>query len=492
MRWKLIAGNVIAVLLVGIMTWLIVRGQVADALARDVDPSVERSVGLFDAVRTAESDRFRNAVANATERQDLQAIYGLGTSTEQATAAFAFAQTFSREIGAEFPSRHPREADLVAVTDAEGHVLSRNVDRNLDRNRDLRTEYEAVGYALSGTGHVARDFLKYDQQHWYDVAIAPIVVGGTLRGVILVGYEIADSIAAEDKRALGSEVAYLIRDGNQYSLYSLSFGTQSEKDELLRWANAQGANVVSDRASPVRDVVLNGQTYRVATQTMPGIFRPQNGPAHAGFFVLQNVTAARAPANSTTMPILLLMGLAIALVVVFNILMANWLLSPIEQVEEGLLRIINGDREHRLEMQHEELGGIIYRVNQLVSDLTGAEEETDESGRISRPPPRPAPAASAAAGGPVIDDSTIGSAESAEAQALANEPENDYYDRVRREYLAARRQAGLGDDGMNHEQFVESLRASEQMLAQKHSMTLVRFQVRAQGSQVIFRAVGIR
>jgi hypothetical protein len=92
----------------------------------------------------------------------------------------------------------------------------------------------------------------------------------------------------------------------------------------------------------------------------------------------------------------------------------------------------------------------------------------------------------------VIDDSAIGSADAAEAQALAAEPENDYYDRLRKEYLAARRSAGIGDDGMSHEQFVESVRASEQMLAQKHAMTLVRFQVRAQGGQVIFRAVGIR
>jgi hypothetical protein len=54
-------------------------------------------------------------------------------------------------------------------------------------------------------------------------------------------------------------------------------------------------------------------------------------------------------------------------------------------LEKGLLKIINGDQAHRLELQHAELGGIVYRINQLVQTLTG-EEESDESGRVSRPP----------------------------------------------------------------------------------------------------------
>jgi hypothetical protein len=184
------------------------------------------------------------------------------------------------------------------------------------------------------------------------------------------------------------------------------------------------------------------------------------------------------------------------LIAVYNILMANYLLQPIEQIEEGLLRIINGDRDHRIEVQHAELGGIVYRINQLVSELTGAEEEADESGRISRPPPRPAPAAQTA---PVIDESAIGSfnptgnpADAQLAQQLAAEPENDYYERLRRESNAARQRAGLGADGMTHEQFVETVRASEQALAQKYQLTLVRFQVQAQGNQVVFRPVPIR
>lgn len=503
MRWKLVAGNVLALLLVGLIAWVLVRSQVADALAHDVDPSVQRSVGLFEAVRTAEGERFKSVVVEGAQRADVRAIFGLGTVSEQSAAAFEVAQRYSRELATQYPPARPREADIVAVTNAEGRVIARNIDANQDRNRDLRSEYEAVEYALRDGGHVVRDFLKFDQQKWYDVVIAPVVVDNQLRGLLLVGYEIADSIAHQDKRQLGVDVGYLIREGSQFVLHSLSFGTQAEKDALLRWANSPEAGLAelfnSDHASPVRDVQIGDNVFRVTARAMPGVHRPTRpGQTRPGFVVLQNLSEVRAPATSTTLPILWMMLFGLAVVVVYNIGVANSLLQPIEQIEEGLLRIINGDRDHRIEVQHPELGGIVYRINQLVSELTGAEEEADESGRISRPPPRQAPVAPDAAA-PLVDESSIGTfnpatnpADAQLAQFLASEPENDYYDRLRREYLQARQRAGLGPDGMSHEQFVESVRATEQMLAQKYALTLVRFQVQVQGNQVIFRPVPIR
>ena len=50
MRWKLLAGNVIAVLLVGVLGWFLVKGQASEALVRDVEPSVQRAQALLDAL----------------------------------------------------------------------------------------------------------------------------------------------------------------------------------------------------------------------------------------------------------------------------------------------------------------------------------------------------------------------------------------------------------------------------------------------------------
>ncbi len=53
----------------------------------------------------------------------------------------------------------------------------------------------------------------------------------------------------------------------------------------------------------------------------------------------------------------------------------------VEEIEEGVLRIINGDVTHRFEVRSSEFGGLAYRVNQLVAVLTGEEEETEEESR---------------------------------------------------------------------------------------------------------------
>ena len=432
------------------------------------------------------------AVDSAAATPTVAGVFAAATSSERGAEAFGRAQDLARQLGTAFPRRHPREADLVVLTDADGHALARNVDRTLDRNRDLRAEYEVVRFALEGGGRTARDFLKYDQQRWFDVVVSPVRRDGALLGLLLVGYEIADSIAAEDARDLGVDVGYLIRDGNAFVLHSLSFGTQAEKDDLLRWVNRPGANPVPERASDPITLNIAGQEYRVSARAMPGIFSGVPARAHAGYLVMQSATAARAPSGSVALPVLLLALLGALVIAGLNVVVVGHMLGPIEQIEEGLLRIVNGDRDHRIEIQHPELGGIVYRVNQLVSELTGADEETDDAGHIQHAHARQPPSAQAIELPITIDDASIANSDGAVAQALGAEQEDAYYRRLHSEYVAAMRALGASDGGVTAEQFAETVRSNEQALAQKYSLTLVRFQARTIDGQITFVAVGIR
>jgi len=500
MRWKLIVGNLVAVLVVGIVGFFMVRGQASEALSQDIDPLVERSVGLFDAVRTAEGERYKSIVEEIGLSEAAGGVYASNITSERQSAAFAFAERQARELATQYPPQSPRQADIVLLTDSDGKVLARNVDQNGDTDRDLRGAFEVVRYALEGTGHVARDFLRYDGQKWYDVAIAPVRVGGQMRGLVLVGYEIADSIASVDNRRLGAHVGYLFPDNNRYVLYSASLGTQGDKDTLSHWANEAGTNLHSlfatDRPSGVTAVTLNGDTWRVVARAMPGIYRPRGDAARPGFVVLANRSDAQDPSTGIALPIAILAVLGILLGVGVNLWMTSYILKPIEQIEEGLLRVINGDQDHRIEIQHAELGGIVYRINQLISQFSGAEEETDEAGRIEKAQPRPQPVQQQQPAQMFIDESSIGNfnpaAESQLLSMLQNEGENDYYERLRKEFNAARQKLGQGSDGMSHEQFVETVRSNEQRLAQQYSVALVRLEVQTQGNQVVFRAIPIR
>ena len=79
-------------------------------------------------------------------------------------------------------------------------------------------------------------------------------------------------------------------------------------------------------------------------------------------------------AASDTARINLVTLLGVLLVVGYNAAVAQYYEKPIEQIEESLLKVINGDRDHRVNVEHAELGGIVYRINQLISELTGVEE----------------------------------------------------------------------------------------------------------------------
>src|SRR5579872_2731270 len=53
-------------------------------------------------------------------------------------------------------------------------------------------------------------------------------------------------------------------------------------------------------------------------------------------------------------------------------------------LEEGLLAILNGQSDKRFELDHPELGGLAFRIDQLLNQLMGVEEDTtDAEGRVS-------------------------------------------------------------------------------------------------------------
>ncbi len=387
MRWKLIGGNVFALLFASIVALFWVRASVTDALSRDINPMVERSVVLFDALRTAQGDRYQSLVLTQANSQTGRDVFAATNVTAQSRAAFDFAQAVGRAVGEGYPQDRPRPADVVAVTDDQGKVLARNVDPRQEAGRDLKNEFEAVAVALQ-TGLPVHDYVRYDGTRWFDMVFAPISREGHVAGLVVVGYELADSQATQDKTRLGADVGYIVREGDHFAVQSLSFGTQTEKSALIAWANSSniGATLNTDGSLPVRELEISGHRYRIAGRAVPGLHRPSRaGAVRPGYVVLADVTAAQAPAMGIVLPILYLSLLALVLMVVLNVLISNSMLQPIEVIEEGLLKIINGDQAHRIELQHAELGGIVYRINQLVQTLTG-EEESDESGRVSRPP----------------------------------------------------------------------------------------------------------
>jgi hypothetical protein len=87
-------------------------------------------------------------------------------------------------------------------------------------------------------------------------------------------------------------------------------------------------------------------------------------------------------------PVFAVSVLGLLLVLGGGLFLGNYMSRPISELEEGLLAVINGKTDLRFDIEHADLGGLVFRINSLLNALMGV-PETDEEGRTSQAPPQP-------------------------------------------------------------------------------------------------------
>jgi hypothetical protein len=189
--------------------------------------------------------------------------------------------------------------------------------------------------------------------------------------------------------------------------------------------------------------------------------------------------------GSLLWPVFGVAALGILLVVVGGFLLGNYLSRPIAELEDGLLAIINGNSELRFQIEHPELGGLVFRVNSLLNALMGVPEDTtDEEGRPSTSPSRQTFQEALS-----VDESSVqGHVDPEVARVLANEAPAQYYARLFSEYIAAKRQVGDPVDHITQQAFTQKIQMSESEMGQKHGCP-VRYQVQLREGSVVLIAV---
>jgi hypothetical protein len=189
--------------------------------------------------------------------------------------------------------------------------------------------------------------------------------------------------------------------------------------------------------------------------------------------------------GSLLWPVLGLTALGILLVIVAGWLLGNYFAGPIAEMEDGILSIINGNTALRFQIEHPDLGGLVFRLNSLLNALMGvAEDDTDEQGR-----PSTAPAATHFQDALAVDESSVtGQVDMRAASSLAAEPADKYYKRLYSEYIAAKRQLGDPVEHITHDAFLARIQGSERELSQKYGRP-VRYQVQLKDGAVTLIAV---
>lgn len=484
MRLKIIAGNLIAVLLLGLVSYGFVRSQLTAKLAADVDGKINNDRQLLDRSWRLSSLEFVAQVAERARNREMgDALSSIGDG--KITRAFQAAESTAAWF--RDPSRRGAPPDLVTITDETGRVVARNGDINRNRGFALGQALPSLRAVLeTGTAQVDV-WTKADEQKVMQTAMAPIRNDqNVIVGALVVAYDISNGFAQREAEVLGRDVAFLVAG----QVYSSSLET--ERSTALRTflfggpGNAAATSALADNGGDPQswEVTLGSDTYiGVAGHLSNSTATP------AAFVVLGNRTAAMEKVGVTNV-ILMLMALFAVLVIVYGFVVGGALEKPIEEIEEGVLAVINGRHDLRLDIESAELGGLAYRINQLLNVFTGVQETAEDSTGDGADWSDKAFADPVAAGGgggaaDAVDDPAM-------AAQLAAEPEASYYARVYREYVAAKQANGENVSNIPQDKFIQRLKGNEEALVKKHTCKMVRFKVETRGSQVILRPVIIR
>jgi len=474
MRNKIIAVNAIIVVIVGLLAFAIVRTQLAletssvDQLKR----SAQRDVSGASAKLQLDGLRVERWLAMKAGETNTRGALSKATQDARADASRQLAD----QIASAAQTAIGTKPSIVALVDANGKIVGRN-GSDLNRGDDIGSAYPAFKDAIT-KGHpgsdVWTDSKRADQ---YIASYAPVRDdNGRAAGMLVMGVALNDALARVGEATTGRGVLLVSADGN-----ILASSTNASDDVK---------NAVKGAAGDVKNALAQGNVLATAQGDTILAISPLEGfgdGKHAAL-IAAAPTSLMPGANAIPLSILGAMALGLVLVAAGGFMLGNYISRPIAALEEGLLMILNGQTDKRFELDHAELGGLAFRIDQLLNQLMGVEEDnTDDEGRVSK-----APTAANFGDALSVDKSQAGGgaapAADVDAKRLAAEPADAYYARLYKEYISAKKALGEQTDHITDAAFKSRIQGMEQDATSKHGRP-VRYHVQSNGREVVLLAV---
>ena len=422
MRLKLIAGNLVVVLLVGLGSYLVVRTQLRSELSRELEDRIGDDSELFARSWRADGARLAEGVGNRATSNSVRNVFTALGEANQRRRAYEAAQDVSKWF--KDPARGRGERPhIVAVIDETGRVIARDTDRNRMYGDPLLNSVPSLRRVLQRGASRYGVWAHEDKLLQVGVAAVRNDQGGVV-GALLVGYDLSNGFAKQEARLIGHDLLFVL--GDRIYSTSTAVDVRDALQEALYSPPLDNGTLAALQGKPTLPwmTTLAGHKYVGTTAALP-----MARGVEAAYVVLADQAKHMALAGVANM-ILWFTLLGIAGVAIYGYIIANSLMEPIEQMEDDILAVINGRGEVRLDVDTPELGGLSYRVNQLINLFTGVAEE-DEEGRAvtssggweSVSISGPGFASRSSSAGPVQTDDP-------EASALAAVPEKQYYART--------------------------------------------------------------
>ena len=474
MRIKIIAVNALIVAIVGLLSFLVVRAAIAAATSNKDQVTTEAQNDVNGAAGRFQLDGLRAErwlAKPASEQATLDALTKASASARGDAATTRANDLISTSKNAPLFERNV--PTLVALVDVAGKVVGRN-GSNLNRGDDMAGTYAGLKSTLT-TGQSGSD-VWYEHDRYLASYVAVHDEQGKIIGALVIGRPLNDTLARASQSTSGRALALVVpKDGG---FEAIAHSAQQADDSIAK-AKDMLRNALDHQQT---DTVREGDTL-VAAAPLSAL---EDG--HRALVVATSpASLVQDPTGLVLLPILGATAVGIVLVLIAGVLLGNYITRPIGMLEEGLLAILNGQSDKRFQLEHAELGGLAFRIDQLLNQLMGVEEDTtDAEGRVSKSPNT----ANFSEAMNVEDKKASGEVQmdGAAIQALASEPAPQYYARIFREYIAAKK--GLGDptDHITEQTFTTRIQSMEQDASQKHGRA-VRYQVQARGKEVVLIAV---
>ncbi|MBS2019104.1 MAG: cache domain-containing protein [Deltaproteobacteria bacterium] len=472
MRNKIIAVNAVIVLIVGLLAFAIVRTQLAaEASSPDqLKRSAQRDVAGAAAQLQLDGLRAERWLAMKANEPATRAALSRATPEARGDASRQLADQVVSAAGGAIGAK----PTIVALVDASGKIVGRN-GSDLNRGDDVGSAYPAFKDAIAKSypgSDVWTDKARADQ---YIASYAPVRDdAGKPAGMLLLGVAINDALARVGDATTGRGVVLVTAKG----------------DVVASSANA-GEDVkgaAKALAGEVKTAISTGNIASGASGDIIAAAAPLAGFGDGkSTAVIAAAPASLLPGTATiSLSILGAMALGLVLVVAGGWFLGSYISGPIASLEEGLLMILNGQTDKRFELDHAELGGLAFRIDQLLNQLMGVEEDnTDDEGRVSKAP-------TAANFGDALSVDRSGGGGGAPAGVdpgrLAAEPAEAYYARLYAEYINAKKALGEQVDHITDAAFRSRIQGMEQDATAKTGRP-VRYHVQSNGREVVLLAV---
>jgi hypothetical protein len=487
MKIGLVAAIVLLAFTAGV--YVVVTRELRDSMVHGVETEVSRAQRMHGDVARLESMEFANLVAGLSRRSAVVGVFDKSDENGRRQAAFEQCE----KLNGFLQTGGARKADIVAILDASGKVVARDLNVNAMYGEDLRSRYPAVGAALRG--EATKDIWTMGGR-MTRVAVAPITMpDGTIRGVLLVGYVLTTRDAQTKHELLGTEVAYF-HDGK---VHTSSFVTEGSGDNVKEDGNkTQALNQVlfGSTESWGKQALQKGAPTEIFHLTLDGreyaaVAAPLHGNAFdktSGVVTLSSITDALDPVSAVGMKILGFGVLAILVALGAAMMTSLRFIRPLDKIELGVAEIINGNIDYQFRPVGPDFEGLSNSLNVMLARLLGREEPNEDE-----PEEEQDETARWRSDQMLVEEGTgPGAAPTPEATALAQEAEPVYFARIFNEYVAALKAQGKPTKGITVQAFTAKLRLIEGGLRQKwKGCRMVRFKVNTQGDQVTLKPIPI-